>query len=51
MHQGLERYTKRARGRPGDDFNWNQNILKNAFADMSVASGNISRMEGRNVMD
>lgn len=43
VHQGVERYTKRARRKVPEDFNWNQNVLKGAFADLNSASGVISK--------
>ena len=43
VHQGLERYTKRARNKDADDYKWNENILSKRFATLDAASGNIKK--------
>lgn len=46
LHQGMGRYTTRAKGKAGDDYNWNQKIMGKSFADLNGASGNISKCYG-----
>lgn len=44
VHQGLERYTKRARGKQAEDYKWNEDILKKRFSTLDAAAGNISML-------
>ena len=39
LHQGLDRYTKRAKGKSDEDYNWNDRLMEREFANMNVASG------------
>ena len=42
VHQRLELYTNRAKGKQAEDYKWNEDILKKRFSTLNAATGNIS---------